>query len=139
MSDPDKWKCPECGGVTESAYGRCDDCVNKENQALPQLDSTVYVDQLFQWGTPGKYPNAQAERVGARNGHKWCHMWSADKSALVAMAKKIGMRESWMQDSRGFVHFDLVASKRAAAVKCGAVEIDMRDMAIKWKELRDGR
>jgi hypothetical protein len=94
---------------------------------------TVYVDQLFKWGTAGKYPNEQAERVGARNNHEWCHMWSPDVNELKELAKKIGLQPGWIQNSRGFVHFDLVASKRTIAVKYGAVEVDMREMHKLYK------
>lgn len=49
-------------------------------------------------------------------------MWSEDLDALHAMARRIGMKLAWFQNRPGFPHYDLVPSKRAAAIRLGAVE-----------------
>lgn len=90
--------------------------------------SAVYVDELFVWPARG----AQAHRVGARNGHQWCHMWSDDLEALHAMARKIGMRREWFQNIPGFHHYDLVPGRRAKAIAAGAIVKSLID----WKRER---
>jgi hypothetical protein len=98
---------------------------------------TVYVDDLVEWGAAGAYrgkDSAQAERVGARHGHMWCHMFAdeEDCAELHAMARKIGMKREWFQ--RG--HYDLVPTKRAKAVALGAVEADRQKSVEIWKRQR---
>lgn len=86
---------------------------------------TIYVDSLIEWGRPGGYSNSQAERVGARHGHRWCHMVSdqgPDAPELHAMAAKLGLKRAWFQGD----HYDLVPTKRAAALSAGALEADRR-------------
>lgn len=85
--------------------------------------SVVYVDKLF------FAVSKKARRVGERNGHQWCHMWSEDVEALHVIAKKIGMKRAWFQDKPGFPHYDLTPGKRKLAVAAGAVEISL----IEWK------
>lgn len=98
--------------------------INCQSEALPHIqkmlerDTTVYVDELFTM--PSR--EAQAFKVGERHNHQWCHMWSENLDALHAMAHKIGMRREWFQDRPGFPHYDLVPSRRKAAVKLGAVQ-----------------
>lgn len=95
---------------------------------------TIYVDRARQWGAPGKYKGegaAQAERVGAKHGHQWCHMFAdeADCLELHEMAQKIGLKREWFQ--RG--HYDLVPTKRAMAIRLGAVEVDDARSVEIWK------
>lgn len=80
----------------------------------------AYVDQLFEIVSI----NPRARRVGARNGHQWCHMTADTEEELDAMALKIGLKLAWKQHAGnpGRVHYDLTPSRRALAVKCGAVE-----------------
>ena len=65
-------------------------------------------------------------------GHnRWCHMASdlpgeAGLAELHALAARIGMRRAWFQNHRVFPHYDLVPSKRAAAIRCGAEAVDYR-------------
>lgn len=74
-------------------------------------------------------PGTQAHRVGARNGHEWCHLWTDGTDAqLVEFARKIGMRPEWLQRSRrGLVHFDLTPGRRAKAIAAGAVALERHD------------
>lgn len=52
-----------------------------------------------------------------------CHMLADSLEELHDMAAKIGMKRSWFQP-RSTPHYDLSKSRRAAAVKLGAIEID---------------
>lgn len=82
---------------------------------------------------------AQAERVGARNGHQWCHLSSTpddeDFSEVHAFAARIGMRRGWFQGD----HYDLVASRRAQAVRLGAAQVTRLEMAMVTLYDRKGR
>lgn len=103
---------------------------------------TVYVDQCLVWGSEGNYPNQQAENVGKRHKHKWCHMWSDNLNELHSMASKIGLRRNWFQDRPNFPHYDLVPTKRELAVQNGAVELDVRELvklaAEHYRKLNSG-
>lgn len=55
-----------------------------------------------------------------------CHMIADTTEELIAMAKKIGVAEKWIQDKGTYSeHFDICQSKRKIAVKAGAVEVTM--------------
>lgn len=62
-----------------------------------------------------------------------CHMWADTRDELFAMAERIGVAHKWFQRppsvglpgmSASWEHFDIALSKRALAVKHGAVETD---------------
>ncbi|SDL06276.1 Protein of unknown function [Mesorhizobium muleiense] len=63
-----------------------------------------------------------------------CHMWADTDDELLAMVDKIGVQRKWIQGHQelsfgkhkraSWVHFDIAMSKRALAVKNGAVETD---------------
>lgn len=62
-----------------------------------------------------------------------CHMWADTREELFAMADQIGVARKWFQRPSGtglpgmnasWEHFDIALSKRALAVKLGAVETD---------------
>jgi hypothetical protein len=80
---------------------------------------TVFVDWLMDHGW----------RLGPN-----CHMTTdqEDLTELHDMAEKIGMKRSWFQPAppASVPHYDLVASKRARAVKLGAVEITTRERFV---------
>lgn len=88
---------------------------------------TIYVDDM---------------RMQARVGNldaRWSHMWSDTSSEeLVAFAISIGLQARWVQNSSGFVHFDLTDSKRNAAIAAGAIPVAYGDHVKHW-EWRDGR
>lgn len=74
----------------------------------------IYVDQLTNYGP----------RMG-----QWCHMATdGDLEELHALAKRIGLKRAWFQDHALMPHYDLNASKRVLAVKCGAVEMTGKDV-----------
>jgi hypothetical protein len=83
---------------------------------------TVYVDALVAHPPP---KDASTRRAGARHGHRWCHMFTdqPDQTELHALAARIGMRRSWFQVAPGKLpHYDLVPTRREAAVALGAIE-----------------
>lgn len=54
-----------------------------------------------------------------------CHMLADTTDELLAMADRIGVDRRWRQKAgTPHEHFDIALSKRALAVKAGAVEID---------------
>lgn len=57
-----------------------------------------------------------------------CHMLADTTAELLAMADTIGVDRKWIQYPGTFrEHFDIALSKRALAVKAGALEITWRD------------
>jgi len=80
---------------------------------------TVYVDKLT------RYPNITG--VAKRYGNYWCHMWADTLDELHAMADRIYLQRGWFQDRQGFPHYDMVQSRRLAALKAGAVEKSLKD------------
>jgi hypothetical protein len=56
-----------------------------------------------------------------------CHMIADTEEELLAMVDKIGIQRKWHQyPGTHRAHFDIALSKRALAVKAGAVEITLR-------------
>ena len=91
---------------------------------------TVYVDELKTITPSG----AQAKS----HGNQWCHMMvgaNDDLQELHNAALKIGLKRSYFQPMKRFPHYDLTPSKRALAVKHGAVEIHGREMAKTCKRI----
>lgn len=85
---------------------------------------TVYVDELesYGWVIRGKKTES-------------CHMFTdgLDLSELHEIGKKVGMQIRWFQDKRSAPHYDLVPSKREAAIAAGAVPVD-REKAVRiWR------
>lgn len=77
---------------------------------------SVYVDDMAA-------PFKPAHRPGAT--YVMCHMIADSDEELHAMADKIGVARKWFQGD----HYDITKSKRALAVKEGAVEISLRELA----------
>lgn len=54
-----------------------------------------------------------------------CHMLADTTDELLAIADKIGVARKWIQKAgTHHEHFDIAKSKRALAIKHGAIEID---------------
>jgi len=83
---------------------------------------SVYVDRLFTAVPAGTTDLARQAR---RHGTRWCHMFADTRQELDDMADRIGLQRTWVQErgEQALVHYDLVPSKRAAAVRAGAQEI----------------
>ena len=61
---------------------------------------------------------------------KMCHMIADTDEELHALADAIGVARRWFQKPGTWGrHYDIATSKRALAVKAGAIEITMRQAA----------
>lgn len=59
-----------------------------------------------------------------------CHMIADSTKELLAMADRIGVARKWIQkEGTPREHFDIALSKRALAVKAGAIEITWAETA----------
>lgn len=70
--------------------------------------------------------------MGCYRGMRMCHMLATTDEELHAMADHIGvLRRYWQSPRRtSGSHYDIAMSKRALAVRAGAIEITMRQAAI---------
>lgn len=67
-----------------------------------------------------------------------CHMLADNTDELHAFAERIGVARRWAQRSGTTdEHYDICLSKRAVAVKLGAIEITARD-AARMRRARSG-
>ena len=64
-----------------------------------------------------------------------CHMIADADSELHEMADAIGVARKWYQGD----HYDVCLSKRRLAVANGAVEITLKELALKNRDLRRER
>lgn len=91
---------------------------------------TVYVD------TPITYATEPAGYVGrARPVARWGHMIADTLDELHAMARRIGLRREWFQP-RSTPHYDLVPTKREAAMRAGAVALERREFVAVLRRVR---
>lgn len=86
---------------------------------------TVYVDDMEADFEPSHRPGRK---------YVMCHMIADTDAELHAMADKIGVARRWYQGD----HYDIAKSKRALAVKAGAREITMRQLACMAQLRRRG-
>lgn len=77
--------------------------------------------------------------ANAYRGMIMCHMIADTPAELHAMAREIGVARRWFQDSppASFPHYDVCKSKRAAAVKAGAVDCERNDFVGAMRRIRD--
>lgn len=93
----------------------------------------VYVDEIRTIRPADDKPQAQ------RNGNRWCHMTADTEDELHAFAVRLGLKRAWYQVGGRkayhwyLSHYDLVPSKRALAVKLGAQEVSLREMAERFR------
>lgn len=60
-----------------------------------------------------------------------CHMTADTEDELHKMALRIGMKTSWFQNNErrpNMWHYDLTPSRRARAVRLGAIEVTTREL-----------
>lgn len=86
---------------------------------------TVYVDELVRFPT-----TIACFKAGS------CHMTADTLEELHAMAAKILLRREWFQDHRIAPHYDLTASKRAAALVAGCVFKPAKEQALERRAKR---
>lgn len=89
---------------------------------------TVYVDSLEEWGWKMRGRTVPS-----------CHMFTdgVELDDLHAIAQQIGMKRAWFQNHRVAPHYDLTASRRAAAVMLGVVEVGRRQAVEIWRARRE--
>lgn len=84
----------------------------------------VYVDDMY------LYPMGQLGRM------KMSHMMADTTEELLAMADMIGVARRWLQDAgKPNEHFDIAMSKRAEAIRHGAIALTIDDLA-RWRIAR---
>lgn len=82
----------------------------------------VYVDAAY---IPASVPRGRQTYTS-----QWCHLTADSTDELVAFAKSIGLRRTWIQHpATATEHFDLTLGKRAQAVANGAIEITRDEAA----------
>lgn len=86
---------------------------------------TVYVDDMRMEAT---VINKGRPVKGA-----WSHMFADTIEELETFARMLGLRPEWQQISRnpkkgGFVHYDLVESRRRQAINLGAQSVSYREL-----------
>lgn len=87
---------------------------------------TVYVDDMH------------LSPVGRLGRMKMSHMIADSTDELLAMADRIGLARRWLQAAgTAREHFDVSMSLRKKAVAAGAVEITMRELAMRCRERRE--
>jgi Protein of unknown function (DUF4031) len=80
----------------------------------------------------------------ARNGFGrmvMCHMIADTEDELHAMAERIGLRREWYQGDASTPHYDVSLSRRALAVRHGAIVCERREFVriIQAKREREHR
>lgn len=92
---------------------------------------SVYVDEPVEYA---EEPKGYVGRTRARA--RWCHMIADTSDELHAIAQRIGLRREWFQADRWVGHYDLVPTKRALAVRYGAVALGRREFVEQLRKLR---
>lgn len=66
-----------------------------------------------------------------------CHMLADSTEELLAMVDRIGVNRRWIQHAGTHrEHFDIALSKRALAVRAGAVPVTMKELGIVMRRKR---
>ncbi len=75
-----------------------------------------------------------AELTRGLPSRRWSHMVSdASEDELHAFAARLGLKRAWFQcrPKASSAHYDLVPTKRALAVRLGAVEVSSRELVLR--------
>lgn len=98
--------------------------------------TVIYIHEPIQ--SPGTNSSAQAARV-FRAGRLFSHLTADTEEELVAYAKKIGMRESWIQDKGTYrVHFDVTGLRMHRVLQDPEVRVlTMREFGELLKTKKD--
>lgn len=68
-------------------------------------------------------------------GMRMCHMLADSLEELHAMADRLGLKQTWFQ-SHSTPHYDICQSKRALALRLGAIPADRRQVVTlirRWR------
>lgn len=60
-----------------------------------------------------------------------CHMFADSRDELETMARRLGLKKNWYQKGSTLEHYDVSLSKRALAIKKGAIAVD-----VEWVRAR---
>lgn len=91
---------------------------------------SVYVD-----GEAMDYVNPNDPR---KRNMKMCHMVADTEEELIEMARKLNLKQEWHQyKGTPKSHFDICKSKRALAVKLGAIPIDRHELVTIIRRKRE--
>lgn len=85
------------------------------------------------------YVDPMTEHGGSRR-FKWprsCHLYADTPEELEAMAAAIALKPGWRQQDGALTHYELVGTKRAAAVARGAME-HTREQRMQFVRSRTG-
>jgi hypothetical protein len=87
----------------------------------------IYVDDLKSYDPKDSHTR--------RWGRQWCHMWTdGDVEELHIFAEKLGLKRGYFQNKRTLQHYDIIPTKRKAALKMGAVYMPLKTWLFKIKE-----
>ena len=86
----------------------------------------VYVDPILHHGGSPSFHYTHS-----------CHMYADSLDELHATARLIGLRRDWFQPKDKLPHYDLVPTKRKAAVRAGAIE-HTREQMVQFMRDRAG-
>ena len=68
----------------------------------------------------------------------WSHLFSDESIIeLDEFAEKLGLKPEWIQNSNGFVHYDVTQAKRLKALRLGAKQISYRDLPEYARKMRE--
>ena len=85
------------------------------------------------WSTDSNDMRAPCEHRGKRR-LVMCHMIADTRRELMAMVDRIEVSRRWLQSENNHGdHFDICLSKRALAVKAGAIEITWRELSLRCR------
>ena len=88
---------------------------------------SVYVD------APAEYAAEPPGYVGHHRATKrWGHMIADTEEELHEMAHRVGLRRDWFQGD----HYDLVPTRRAMAIRFGAVALKRRQFVEALRRVR---
>lgn len=94
---------------------------------------SVYVDRVRDWG-------GMVKGYARRHGTKWSHLIADTEKELHAFALSIGLKPEWAQyPGTSYFHYDVIPSKRALAIKRGAIEVDDKTFLEIRKSQRTAR
>lgn len=79
---------------------------------------TIYVDELFTYGTRGAWAHLATDNLD-------------DLTELHDFAVSIGLKRSWFQNHVTHPHYDVSPAFRNKAIKAGAVAVTRKELVMK--------
>lgn len=87
---------------------------------------SVYVDSLRPCVPNGRFRWTRS-----------AHLFSEDLDELHLMAKRIGLKREWFQNSPGKLpHYDLHPGRWAKAVACGCIALANKEAVAMWRKIK---